>query len=313
MGCGAGTGSLARKKLAAQHRIFCKVCPILQCAVDRHVRFCLEDCLAFPCRAFEQGPAPFSAGFLEMQKRMRRSTRPPSMNLANMSAWAVDELDPSYWRALMDSDPEQVCRTSGASFLKNEEAYRIHFLGCTYHLYPFRRHAARVVSAGGRRRRRLEHISLGEAVILLNYLLRAKDTPITSKWVTERDLPGGLTFFQGPHHLTRGPVLARYGSDPEGLVSAGVALGGRPIQHGDAAIHLEVLRRIPLRYILWEADEEFPAHLTILFDASITEYLNLDAVWTLVHIASTRLAAVGCRQRVSSHRLDARGGHLAGS
>jgi len=37
MGCGAATGSIAQRRLEAQHRIFRQCCPILKCARDHHV------------------------------------------------------------------------------------------------------------------------------------------------------------------------------------------------------------------------------------------------------------------------------------
>lgn len=70
--CGPGTGSQAAKKLGAQLEHLGGFCPILKCAVDRRVAFCLRDCDDFPCDKFSGGPYPFSEGFLAMQDRRRR-------------------------------------------------------------------------------------------------------------------------------------------------------------------------------------------------------------------------------------------------
>ena len=44
-------------------------CPILNCAVERKVEYCLRDCDKFPCPHFKGGPYPFSEGYLQMQAR----------------------------------------------------------------------------------------------------------------------------------------------------------------------------------------------------------------------------------------------------
>ena len=75
--CGAGTSRQASKKLASQLQLLGGFCPILKCAQDRKVSFCLRDCNAFPCEHFSSGPYPYSHGFLNMQER-RRKGGPPS-------------------------------------------------------------------------------------------------------------------------------------------------------------------------------------------------------------------------------------------
>jgi len=76
--CGPGTGAQAVKKLGAQLELLGFFCPILKCALDRKVGFCLRDCDEFPCEHFRGGPYPFSQGFLEMQSRRRRTPGPAS-------------------------------------------------------------------------------------------------------------------------------------------------------------------------------------------------------------------------------------------
>ena len=74
--CVAGTDERARKKLDAQMQAIKMYCPILACAVERKVGYCLKDCAEFPCARFESGfesrmgagPFPFSTSFLTMFK-----------------------------------------------------------------------------------------------------------------------------------------------------------------------------------------------------------------------------------------------------
>ncbi len=75
--CGPGTGSQAARKLAVQLERLGGFCPILKCAVERKVAFCLRDCDDFPCGNFRGGPYPYSEGFLDMQQRRREAPKPP--------------------------------------------------------------------------------------------------------------------------------------------------------------------------------------------------------------------------------------------
>jgi len=72
--CAAGTDERAKKKLDEQMEVINMHCPILACAVERKVGYCLRDCNEFPCTKFESalesllgpGPYPYSAKYLAM-------------------------------------------------------------------------------------------------------------------------------------------------------------------------------------------------------------------------------------------------------
>ena len=90
-------------------------------------------------------------------------------------------------------------------------------------------------------------------------------------------------FFVGPHELRTAKVLDRYGRDPEGFRRAVASLDGRLVDMADAAGRLLPFPRIPLYFLMWFADDEFPADLKILFDRSIEQVLPADAIWALAN------------------------------
>jgi len=90
-------------------------------------------------------------------------------------------------------------------------------------------------------------------------------------------------FFVGPHELRTAGVLDRYGCDPDGFKRAVMALEGQPVDMADAAGRLLPFPRIPLYFLMWFADEEFPSQLRVLFDRSIEAFLPADAIWALVN------------------------------
>jgi hypothetical protein len=223
-----------------------------------------------------------------MQKRRRRETRSPTVYFDQMTQWEQDEIDSSYWEELMKSDPGDVCRRSLGSYHPAEEAYRIPLLNQGYRVFPSRRAIERE-KATTVRSLRYDSISFSEALVVVIYLLRSREIPLAGKQKTEKELPGGETFFRGPHELPRKPILKRFGRNPEGFLRAGSSLRGQPLDFGDAAFRLTALPRVPLDYILWAEDDEFPSRLTLAFDPTVAEHLPLDVIWALVHLASRRI------------------------
>ena len=57
------------------------------------------------------------------------------------------------------------------------------------------------------------------------------------------------------------------------LTKVGEKLGIGFAKYGDTAVTMNVLPRIPVTYVIWEGDEEFPANATVLFDATAQYYL----------------------------------------
>ena len=125
-------------------------------------------------------------------------------------------------------------------------------------------------------------------VLLIRYLT-SSGGELTGEEITEKDLPGGVTFFQGPHALPVAPVAERFGSDPEAFLSRGRKLGGEPVHHGDAAVRFWPFKQIPVTYVLWMADEEFPASVSVLFDRSIERWFEADMTFLLVGETTARI------------------------
>lgn len=75
--CFAGTDERVQKKLDEQMQAIDMYCPILACAVEKKIGYCLRDCQEFPCDRFHSGfesvqrpgPFPYSASFLNMFRR----------------------------------------------------------------------------------------------------------------------------------------------------------------------------------------------------------------------------------------------------
>jgi hypothetical protein len=80
-----------------------------------------------------------------------------------------------------------------------------------------------------------------------------------------------------------------YGRDPEAFLRAGRRLGGSEILYGDKGFSLDVFPKVPLAYVLWRGDEEFPPRISILLDATVETHLPLDIIWCMVAETGRRL------------------------
>jgi len=132
-------------------------------------------------------------------------------------------------------------------------------------------------------------ISLVMRVLLLHYLIRADGSPLTGRWVGYKDIPGGLLYAGVFARRVTDRLVKRFGSAAKEFQEAGSTLGGEPDGVGDASFTLRVLPSVPLQYVLWEEDEEFPASLQLLFDASVAHYLSLEDMVVLGQMATGRL------------------------
>jgi hypothetical protein len=125
-------------------------------------------------------------------------------------------------------------------------------------------------------------------LLSLVYLLGVGAVPLSGELVSVQELKDSH-FFRGPHQLKIGPVIARYGDDPDGFKKAAEALGGEIKDLAHAAYKIRAFPKAPIYYLLWEGDEEFEPRLSVLFDRTIEMHLAADAIWALVNIVSDTL------------------------
>ena len=75
----------------------------------------------------------------------------------------------------------------------------------------------------------------------------------------------------------------------ESFKETGIKSGGNPVGVGDASFILKAFPYVPLQYVLWEGDEEFPPSVQVLFDASVDHYLTLEDIVVLGQVMTGRL------------------------
>jgi len=190
---------------------------------------------------------------------------------------------PFHWDDLRSRSKEQILDRRGVRTLADGKGYEVDFLDSVYLVDPV---AERIVEVSPKPERNLPEEF---QILLIRYLVAENGGPLEGKEVSEKDFPGGVTFFQGPHTLNVAPIVKLYGRDPEAFEIRGRQLGGAPVQHGDKAMRFFPFSLIPVTYVLWKEDEEFPASVSVLFDKSITRWFELDMIFTLVLVLTERI------------------------
>jgi hypothetical protein len=189
------------------------------------------------------------------------------------------EPDPYLWLQLEQEDPNEICRKALISY-KHEKGFLLPFLNQTFQVLPTKR----AITPLWRHVPVIKSFELD--LIILTYLLSVKAIDIRGEIVNEKQIPGGETFFRGPHSLNTRPMEELFGEDRDAFLSVGKRLNGKERNLGDAGICLPVLPRIPVTLILWVKDDEFPAEIKVGFDSTISHHLPLDIIWAMINVIS---------------------------
>ncbi len=136
-------------------------------------------------------------------------------------------------------------------------------------------------------------VSLVTKIILFHYLIRADGRPLSQGLIPYKEIPGGMLYAGVFARRAVEPLIPVFGSSPEAFLDAGFRMGGRKAEYGDVSFVLPALPRIPMTYIIWKGDEEFPATVQLLFDRSVEGYLSLEDIVVVGEMATSRLIALG--------------------
>ena len=186
----------------------------------------------------------------------------------------TNSIDGSYFIELAEKNPEEVCRLALCDYDPIKKGYRISVWGEDYGIYPQESQIIRLQENNPD----VGHL-LG--LFIIYYLLRAKDMRISKEWISEKDIPGGTTFFRGPHKIPTQIIEKRYENNVEEFKEVCEQLNGIPLDMADAAYAFEITPRIPVAVQFWDKDDEFSAEAKILFDRTIAEQLAPDIVFCL--------------------------------
>ncbi|MDW7674716.1 MAG: DUF3786 domain-containing protein [Bacillota bacterium] len=140
-------------------------------------------------------------------------------------------------------------------------------------------------------------ILVSDQTLMLMYLKQASGLPLREQWLNFLQLPEGSHHY-GPFLVDAvNPMVELFHDNKELFFKAVAGMGGKAAKLGDFGAIIPALPRIPLAFLVWEGDEEFPPKGGILFDDTISTNLDTAGAYVLGINAARRLMAIGKRLR----------------
>ncbi|OPY64144.1 MAG: hypothetical protein A4E57_03682 [Syntrophorhabdaceae bacterium PtaU1.Bin034] len=136
---------------------------------------------------------------------------------------------------------------------------------------------------------RASNINLAMKIVILHYVLNASGQQTGGSLIQYEDIPGCRSYLPVFERRVVKPLLKAFGYGRDVFIEAGKALGGKEEEYGNASFTLRALPRVPITFILWEGDQDFPPSLKVLFDQSVHTYLPLEDITVVSKMAATRI------------------------
>ena len=191
-------------------------------------------------------------------------------------------IDKSYFYKLAEQNPEDLCKRSLCKYNARKKIYTLSVWGNEYDIHTLER---KIECISNHYEGPHEYFNL----FIIYYLLQVKNIKIKGEWISEKDLPGGPTFFRGPHKIPTYLISDRYGNRIEAFRRRCEQLHGIAVNMADAAYHFSIAPHIPVAVLYWIGDEEFPPEAKILYDRTIARHLSLDIIFALSIEICTRI------------------------
>ena len=183
-------------------------------------------------------------------------------------------VDRIYFQELAEQNPKDVCRRTLCKYDDKNKFYTLSVWGDEYAVYPHEFKIDRITS-NFQRPHDLFYL------FIIYYLLKSKDIEISNQWISEKDIPGGVTFFRGPHKIPTHLISNRYGNNINEFRKRCEQLHGTPLDMADAAYSFNITPHISVAVLYWAGDDDFPPESKLLYDKTITEHLASDILFAL--------------------------------
>ncbi|WP_372677399.1 DUF3786 domain-containing protein [Desulfosarcina sp.] len=195
-------------------------------------------------------------------------------------------IDIIHFEELSRRDPIDVCRRALCKYDDMNESYTLSAWGDDYRIFP---NQLKISCMGNNSQRMHDYFYL----FMIHYLLQSRETEPFKEWISEKDIPGGPTFFRGPHEIPTRWISNRFNDNIDEFKARCEQLHGIRLNMADAAYRFRITPRIPAAVLYWLGDENFPAEAKILYDRTIADHLAADIVYAL---------AVAICERIGRHR-----------
>ena len=116
-------------------------------------------------------------------------------------------------------------------------------------------------------------------LVVLNYLWRADDTPVSRRLISYRELENGQVFYPAFARESIQPLVKKFSqAPPDNIRQAFRELSAGLRDGADVCGVFDFLPRFPVTVKIWLEDEEIGGSANILFDATANHYLHTEDV-----------------------------------
>ncbi len=123
-----------------------------------------------------------------------------------------------------------------------------------------------------------------KAILLARLVMQGRITSFSGRFLAYRQMPWGSVYERQFDGRCVKRLAYTYGRNLELFKKACSAIGGTACGKADASFDIEFLNGLFLRFLLWEADEEFPPSAQILFSDNFENAFNAEDMAILVEI-----------------------------
>lgn len=113
---------------------------------------------------------------------------------------------------------------------------------------------------------------------------------LKDKWVPFRELSGASPFTKAFENHVLVPFAQTFSGQTEKLTQAYQALGGTTLSLSDAGGLVNAFNCMPIKFLFWDGDDEFPAQANILYDESATDFIHVESTVSIAIEGILRLA-----------------------
>lgn len=117
---------------------------------------------------------------------------------------------------------------------------------------------------------------------LLGYA--APGAKLLGEWMPFERLRHGAPFGPAFQRGVIQPFAATFAGHLAQLETAMKAMGGQRLGYSDMGYEVKAFECIPMRFLFWDGDDEFPAQGNLLFDKSATDFIHIESVVSIAMV-----------------------------
>jgi len=128
------------------------------------------------------------------------------------------------------------------------------------------------------------HIHSWITLPFLNYIIEGAGKPVMGKWVSFRELKNGMDWYRFFTHKCEKPLKKVADTYTDLFEDMLHIFSGKEVENhyeSDVSLVLYPLPRVPILICYWKPEDGLESDLNIFFDATATDNLNIESIYSL--------------------------------